>query len=342
MTHWHAAAVGLLVWVMAVFAAATAGARAAAPQPAAVPPNESFPARTLTDRTFERTPQRLARGQYLVEHVAHCFLCHSENDWKNGGQPKRDTKGAGRNWGDYDNLTWLNSPNITPDPETGAGKWTDDMFARAIREGIGHDGRPLFLMPWREFRHLSDEDLASVIVYVRSIPAVKRPRPTTELPPPIRTTLQPEALTSPVPEPDMSTPVARGTYLTTIGQCAGCHSAYDEKNEPLPGLKFGGGLPLKGNWGDVTTANITRDPSGLAHYTETLFLKTIRTGKFATKPLNPIMPWGYFRGMTDEDLKAIWAFLGTVPPVQHRVSNLERPTSCKVCGKKHGRGEFNH
>ena len=61
------------------------------------------------------------------------------------------------------------APNITPDPETGAGNWTDDQLARAIREGVGHDGRALFpFMPYQDFRFYSDEDLASIIVYLRS------------------------------------------------------------------------------------------------------------------------------------------------------------------------------
>ena len=64
------------------------------------------------------------------------------------------------------------APNLTPDPETGAGNWTDDQLARAIREGIGHDGRALFpMMPYTHFREMSDEDLASVIVYLRSLTA---------------------------------------------------------------------------------------------------------------------------------------------------------------------------
>ena len=66
----------------------------------------------------------------------------------------------------------LAPPNITPDKKTGAGTWTDDMFARAIREGVGHDGRALSpAMPYNNFKRLSDEDLASVIVYLRSLPA---------------------------------------------------------------------------------------------------------------------------------------------------------------------------
>ena len=70
------------------------------------------------------------------------------------------------------------APNITPDAETGAGNWSDDQLARAIREGVGHDGRALFpLMPYPDFHSMSDEDLASVIVYLRSLPPVHKPRP---------------------------------------------------------------------------------------------------------------------------------------------------------------------
>src|SRR5271170_2513557 len=74
------------------------------------------------------------------------------------------------------------APNLTPDVETGSGTWTDDQLARAIREGIGHDGRALFpLMPYQSFRSLSDEDLASLVVYLRSLPPVHRQQPPTQL-----------------------------------------------------------------------------------------------------------------------------------------------------------------
>ena len=53
------------------------------------------------------------------------------------------------------------------------------------------------------------------------------------------------------------------------------------------------------------------------------------------------MPWGYFRNMTDEDLKAIFAYLRTLPAVKHRIDNTEAPTACPVCGKRHGHGELN-
>jgi hypothetical protein len=68
--------------------------------------------------------------------------------------------------------------NLTPDPETGAGTWSDDRFARAIREGIGHDESTLFpLMPYEVYRAMSDEDLASIVVYLRSLPPFAVPFP---------------------------------------------------------------------------------------------------------------------------------------------------------------------
>ncbi|PYS87606.1 MAG: hypothetical protein DMF70_00155 [Acidobacteria bacterium] len=130
--------------------------------------------RALTDRKFEATPKRLARGKYLVDGVMGCFGCHTDADWsKPGAPPVAGHEGSGHVWSDQ-NLPWLIASNITPDKETGIGMWSDDTLARAIREGIGYDGRALFpIMPYPEYRQMSDEDLASVIAYVRTVPAVR-------------------------------------------------------------------------------------------------------------------------------------------------------------------------
>lgn len=300
-------------------------------------------ARPLTAINFEATPERVERGKYLVEGPAHCFQCHSDVDWKTrGAQPIAGRKGAGHNWVDYD-VTFVVAPNITPDKETGAGTWDDKTFARAIREGIGHDGRRLFpLMPYMNFRHMSDEDLASIIAYIRSIAPVHNELPTTVLPDEIKSSLPPhEPITEPVPAPDMSDPVKRGAYLIALGNCAFCHTPTNQQGRPLPGLEFAGGTTLKGPWGEVTSANLTPDPSGIPYYDEALFIETIRTGQVKARKLNSIMPWGYFRNMTDEDLKAIFAYLRTLKPVKHVVDNTEPPTDCKVCGGKHGFGDRN-
>jgi mono/diheme cytochrome c family protein len=293
--------------------------------------------------TFERTPARLERGRYLVEGPAHCFQCHSEVDWeKPGAQPKAGKKGAGTIFPE-ETLPWLVAPNITPDVETGAGTWTDEQFARAIREGIGHDGRRLFpMMPYMNFRNMSDEDLVSVIAYVRSIEPVRNLLPKTMLPEVVKGSLPPhQPLDASVPEPDKLNPIARGEYLATLGNCVSCHTPMTRNGQPITELAFAGGLPLKGPWGEVTSLNITPDASGISYYDEAMFIRTLRTGQVGARKLNSIMPWGYFRNMTDEDLKAIFAYLRTLPPVQHRIDNTESPTLCPMDGVRHGFGEMN-
>ena len=108
-------------------------------------------ARPLTDRHFESSPERLQRGKYLVDAVTGCLGCHSPADFSKPGVPPMEGKlGAGLPWPDKQ-LTWLVASNISSDKETGAGNWSDDALARAIREGIGHDGRALFpVMPYTE------------------------------------------------------------------------------------------------------------------------------------------------------------------------------------------------
>ena len=114
-------------------------------------------ARPLTDRRVEATPARLGRGEYVVRSVAGCLFCHSELDTAMEGLPvKAGMDGAGRSWAP-DGMPWLVAPNITPDGPSGAGSWSDDAIARAVREGVGHDGRALFpIMPYGNYRHLSD------------------------------------------------------------------------------------------------------------------------------------------------------------------------------------------
>ncbi len=293
---------------------------------------------------FNPTVARLERGRYLVEGPAHCFQCHSEVDWERpGAQPKQGKKGAGTIFIE-DGMEWLVAPNITPDRETGAGNWTDEQFARAIREGIGHDGRRLFpMMPYMNFRQMSDEDLASVVVYIRSINPVRNVVPKTVLPEMVKGSLPPhQPITAPVAGPDMSNPVERGKYLVTLGNCMSCHTPMNKQGQPLMQLAFAGGLRFKGPWGEVTSANITPDASGISYYDEALFVKTLRTGQVGARKLNSVMPWGYFRNMTDEDLKAIFAYLRTLTPVQHRIDNTEEPTVCEVCKGRHGYGDKNH
>lgn len=303
-------------------------------------------ARPLTSRTFERTPERLARGKYLFEAVAGCVDCHSPHDWTKHDEPiPPGMAGAGEDISAVlrDLPGHVVAPNLTPDPETGSGNWSDDTLARAIREGVGHDGRALFpFMPYEHYRAFSDEDLASLVVFIRSLPPVPNPLPKTEIIFPVKYLIRdvPHPLTSPVPPPDLSDPVKRGAFLVNIAGCADCHTP-QIRGEFLPGMDFAGGFILDGPWGRVASSNLTPDPSGIPYYDEALFVQTMRTGYVKARKLAQIMPWAAYRNMTDDDLKAIFAYLKTVKPVKHHVDNSEPPTYCKLCRSSHGAGDTN-
>lgn len=302
-------------------------------------------ARPLTERRFEATPERLERGEYLVRNVAGCLFCHSELDPSVEGLPtKAGTEGAGRSWAE-EGIEWLTVPNITPDPETGAGTWSDDAIARAVREGIGHDGRALFpLMPYKNFRVMSDEDLASVVTYIRSLPAVRKAQPPSEIPFPVNRliNLEPARIDGAVPPPDMSTPARRGQYLATLASCNDCHTPMTPEGQFLEGMAFAGGnMIVHAGREPRASANLTTSPTGIPYYTEDLFVEVIRTGKVRERQISDNMPWGHYRHMTDEDLKAIFAYLQTLKPVEHYVDNAEPVGLCALCNIEHGGGARN-
>jgi mono/diheme cytochrome c family protein len=301
--------------------------------------------RALTDRKFESTPQRRERGRYLANGVSGCLFCHSKHDWSQRTLPiVAESEGAGEPL-PFEGLPGrIVAPNLTPDSATGAGTWTDDQLARAIREGVGHDGRALFpIMPYPRLRHLSDEDLASVVVYLRSLPPVHHELPATEIIFPVRYLIRnaPQPVEGPVSSPDPSDRVAWGKYMTTIAGCEDCHTPQDAHGQSIPGMNFAGGFPLKTPAGEAAAANITPDASGISYYDEALFLQTIHTGYVKARALNPMMPFAFYAHMTDDDLKAIFAYLRTVPPVKHRVDNSLPPTYCKLCRQWHGAGNQN-
>ena len=300
-------------------------------------------ARPLTSKKFESTPARLERGKYLAE-TRGCFGCHSPHNWTMHGAPMpEDRLGSGMDMPIAGLPGKVVAPNITPDPETGGGAWTDDQFARAIREGIGHDGRALFpMMPYEQYRHMSDEDLAALIVYLRNLPAVRNPLPRTELIFPVKYLIRnvPEPITEPVPDPDRKNPVKWGEYAVTTAACDGCHTPVVGHERPKS-MAFAGGFHLEGPWGNVASANLTPDASGIGYYDEALFIQAMHTGYVKARELNQIMPYGEFKNIPEDELKAMFAYLKSLPPVKHRVDNSLPPTDCKLCQGKHGGGNLN-
>jgi mono/diheme cytochrome c family protein len=300
--------------------------------------------RPLTSRKFEPTPQRLERGRYLFTYLAGCAGCHSPHDWKTRGAPiPPGMEGAGEVMPLDDSPGRVVAPNLTSDRETGTGTWTDDQLARAIREGIGYDGRALFpMMPYMNFEQMSDEDLASVVVFVRSLSPVRNALPKTELVFPIKYLIRgaPEPVISPVAAPDLRDPVRRGAYLVNLADCQFCHTQA-VRGQPIKGMELAGGQIFTGPFGKVASANITPDATGISYYDEVLFFQALRTGYVKARELNPLMPYSEYKGLSDEDLKAIFTYLHTLKPVKHYVDNSEAPTYCKVCRGTHGGGDRN-
>ena len=303
--------------------------------------------RAVSDEKFPVTEARLERGKYLTEGPLHCFMCHSDHDMTTPEYPViQATKGAG--WVmPIPELNFPSSKNITSDKETGLGNWTDDEIGRAIREGVRKDGTALFpIMPYMEFAKLDDEDLASIVVYIRTLAPVKHEVPKRQLPGPLEYIVNtiPKPITTPQPSHPSATAAERGAYLTPLAGCAGCHTPTDAQGKPLPGMDFAGGGLFKdpGQGGkEVFTMNITPDPSGIAHYDEALLMQTLRTGQVSGRMLNHIMPFESFKNMTDGDISDIFAYLKTVKPVKHRISNTDPPTKCEICNQTHGLGELN-
>lgn len=252
------------------------------------------------------------RGRTLALHVSLCVFCHSEIDWKAEGYPPLPgAAAAGR---------LPSAPNLTPDPDTGTGRWTDERFERGIRRAAGHHGA---------FHHLSDDDVASITAYLRSLPAVKRAIPPPEVPSPVH------------PREPVAPPSTRGEYLAAIALCASCHTPVDDRGRAIPGMELAGGLRLKGPWGDLHTPNLTPDASGLSHIGAKGFVHAMKTGELPGRTLNAVMPWGYYRRMPEDDLRAIHGHLMTVKPVRHFIDNRAAPTPCRKCGRPHGLGNRN-
>lgn len=278
------------------------------------------------------------RGRYLVEGLLQCFLCHSERDWgQPGAPPVAGRKGAGfilRDDGTYR----LVAPNLTPDRETGIGRWTDEQLARAIREGIGRDGRVLSPAMWyNSFRHLSDADVTSVIAYLRSLTPIRNPLPQTVLASGEQARLDARRRRplKPATLPALSDPVERGRHLVALADCAGCHTSWHSPR--MPGILGGGNLIDRGRRQALST-NLTPHPSGMPYGAEA-FIHVMRTGK--NGGLSPLMPWVAFRNLSDDDLRAIHAFLQTMHPVAHYVGNAGESTYCEVCGREHPLGHLN-
>ncbi|MGJ7030833.1 c-type cytochrome [Niabella hirudinis] len=273
-------------------------------------------------------PTRIERGRYLANHVAVCMDCHSTRDWTRfSAPPLQETIGKG---GEYFGPEMgfpgtFYSRNITP---AHLSNWTDGEIYRTITTGVNRDGEALFpVMPYLNYGKMDPEDVLSIIAYLRTLAPIKNDPPARKIDFPMNfiiNTIPQKA--APVQRPDTTDMVKRGEYLVTIAACIECHTPV-EKGQIIPEKAFSGGREFAMPSGVLHTPNITPDvKTGIGAWTDSMFVSRF---KMYSRPeslhpvgkneFNTIMPWGMYAGMTEGDLKAIFAYLKTIKPADHRV-----------------------
>lgn len=285
-----------------------------------------------TDERVEITLDRTIRGGYLAQHVTVCVDCHSNRDFSKYAGPLVDgTEGQGGfRFGPELGLPGvIYARNITP---AAIGEWSDGELIRAITSGVRPNGETLFpLMPYKTFSQLCREDLESIVAYLRGLPAIENQVPERELEFPvnllIRTLPQVAELRASCPKP--SDGVAYGQYLVNIAGCADCHTP-SVKGEPVPGRSFAGGQAFDLPWGQIRSANLTPDETGLGNWSREQFIDRFKVYELADAirevpagDFNTLMPWTFYSGMTREDLGAIYDYLRTVPAVHNPVDRWQ-------------------
>ncbi|RAK69779.1 c-type cytochrome [Hymenobacter edaphi] len=265
------------------------------------------------------TPTRIAHGQKIVN--AMCVDCHRNP--ATGALSGKQLTELPPEFGK------LYAANITQDQQHGIGRWTDEELVALLRTGIGRDGRYRVVMP--NFRHMSDEDVASVIAYLHSTDRQVQPDPTPthEQEPSFLAKALTNTVMKPLPMPDGAVvapaptdAVAYGRYLV-VGRykCYDCHSQDHQTNNHLEPEKsagyLGGGIDFVTTDGSlIKSRNLTMDAeTGLGDWTEAQFVQAVRYGQSPHGPLRTPMP--KFTLMDETEARAIYAYLRTVPVLRN-------------------------
>jgi mono/diheme cytochrome c family protein len=236
------------------------------------------------------------RGRHLA--TVMCFECHGDDM---GGIPA---------FLDLGPMGVADTPNLTAGQGGLGGEFSDEDFLRVLVHGVKPDGKSVFLMPAENFQYMSDQDLGDLIAYIRSLPPVDRETGGGlsfvgnamygaglfgDL---LVASIIEHASRPPAP-PAPGVTVQYGDYLVRINGCRACHG-----EELAGGRSPESGAPL--------SPNLT--PGGeMRVWTEAEFINTMRTGVTPSGTQMSYMPWEYKGQMTDDELKAIWAYLAALP-----------------------------
>lgn len=283
----------------------------------------------VRDLKIEITKERVERGKYLAEKVFLCQSCHSPRDFTKFAGPipeGKDYVGGEEFVGPFG---VLHSANLTP---YHLSKYSDGQLFLAITEGIKVDGSPMFpVMPYDLFAKQSEEEIYSVIAYLRTLQPVENEVHPSELKFPFniiaRLAHEPYV---PSQMPEIKNSVDHGKYIAQA--CVYCHTPMDDQGQKLPGMELAGGMEfeLPGNM-IVHSANISPDPeTGIGNWTKENFIARFKSfdkpeirQAYVDKGIpNTVMPWYEFSKMDSTDLSDIYDYLKTMKPVNHKIEKF--------------------
>lgn len=270
--------------------------------------------------TASRDPKVITRGRYIAYGAAHCVNCHtpsSQNEAIEAGATPLLTGGRAFK-GPFGSVT---TPNLTPDTETGIGRYTDAELARAIRHSVKPNGQAL--LPFMQTQHFSDEDLTAVISFLRSQPAVRNPAALAgrqfnllgkAL---IAFAIKPAGPTRPVltHTPPEGTEES-GEYLaTSLASCDSCHTKRNLLTGAYETPRFSGGMTFPVDEQHViVTPNLTPAKAGrITTWTEEQFVGRFGVG-VGIKGTH--MPWKQYQTLTETDVRSIYRYLRTLKPIE--------------------------
>ncbi|NUM32777.1 MAG: c-type cytochrome [Bacteroidetes bacterium] len=266
----------------------------------------------------------IARGKYLVYGPSHCATCHIPMEKYNDVEKGEQIPLSG-GWELDIPPGIFRAPNITPDNETGIGKYTDGQLARALRFSVKHDNTTLF--PFMPYQEMTDEDLTAIISFLRSQKPVKNKVKRSELKF-LGKALSAFGLLEPEKPKNITqktiyrdTTKDYGKYLANvIANCYGCHTERNVKTGEFIGKPFAGGFVMKEKSKGLTfiTPNLTPDNETgvIAQWNKKAFINRFRQGPIYE--FSP-MPWGAFSRMDENDLKALYEYFASLPAVKNKI-----------------------
>jgi mono/diheme cytochrome c family protein len=295
--------------------------------------DRSYDEYTVPQVQASRDPAVIARGEYLVYGPAHCVECHASSfvEFQKIVQGQQVPLQGGTKF-EAPPLGAIYSQNLTPDPETGIGRYTDGQIARMMRYNVRPNGRAS-VAPMMPFHNMSDEDMIAIISFLRAQPPVRNPVPENEWTMPgkiirtISSSFKPreiDAVRPPRVAPEERPTKERGEYLARyVANCVGCHTPLDDTTFEPSGPDFSGGeefepMPLPGvdmqTW--FRTPNITpQKGSALMKFPDrATFVARFKVG--GRQQAGTPMPWEAYARMSAEDVGALYEFLRSLPPAE--------------------------